>query len=73
MVAEEIFVGAAMMPLDGSLVDCQICWNAVKPDGKMAQQVKSICKPFRHIFLLVHDELSNLKLFYQQDLPLKLI
>ena len=33
--------------------------------------VKSIYKPFHHIFLLDHDELNNRKLFYQQDYPLK--
>ena len=34
--------------------------------------VKSIYKPFHHIFLLDHDGLNNRKLFYQQDFPLKM-
>ena len=67
MAAEENFVGAGMMLLDGIPVDWRIDWSAVKLDDRTAELVKSIYKLFRHIFLLVHDELSNRKLFYQQD------
>ena len=68
----ENFVEAGMMLLGGSPVYCQMDWSVVKLDCKTAEQVRSIYKPFRHIFLLVHDELSNRKLFCQQDSPLNI-